>query len=156
MHSNWFSMRTLIQALYINSIDYNNMKNTFNTFVVDVDGTICNAPLKLGSYDYPNAVPIQPVIDRINELFDAGHIIIIFTARGMRTYGGDVAAITESVLPVLVEWLAKHNVKYNEIHVGKPWGPSPIYVDDRCMSVKTFALGNPEFFENIIKAENTL
>lgn len=128
-----------------------------NTFIMDIDGTICESNQNEdGTYDYPNATPIQPVIDRINQLYDQGNTIILSTARGMRTHKGDTKKIKQYVLPVLVEWLQKHNVKYHDVRIGKPWGEKPIYVDNRNISVKTFAYDNPEFFENIIKAENTL
>jgi capsule biosynthesis phosphatase len=127
------------------------------TFIMDIDGTICQAHLdESGKYDYVNADPFQQVIDKVNQLYEDGHTIILFTARGMRTHKGNVKKIKELVLPVLEDWLKRHEVKYHEIQVGKPWGPHPIYVDDRCLSIKSFANSNPEFFENIIKAENTL
>lgn len=127
------------------------------TFIMDIDGTICEAPLlEDGTYDYPNAAPFPRVIERINEMYDAGHTIILATARGMRTYEGDVEKIKENVQPVLEEWLERYKVKYHELHVGKPWGKNPIYVDNRNLTVKSFAWDNPEFFENIIKAENTI
>lgn len=127
------------------------------TFIIDIDGTICRAPLKEdGTFDYPNANPIVNVINRINEMYDAGHTIILSTARGMRTYEGNVKRIKENVKPILEEWLKVNGVKYNRIDIGKSWGENPIYVDNRNLSVKSFTLANPDFFENIIKAENTI
>ena len=127
------------------------------TFIIDIDGTICQAErLEDGSFDYPNAYPFQKVIDRINELFEDGHTIILSTSRGMRTYNGNVKKIKENVLPVLETWLDQHGVKRHKIEMGKPWGENPIYVDNRNLSLKAFAYSNPEFFENIIKADNLI
>jgi capsule biosynthesis phosphatase len=128
-----------------------------NTYVLDVDGTICQAQQKEdGSYDYANASPFYPVIERINELYDQGNTIIFFTARGMRTYKGNVKKIKEIVQPVLVNWLEKNGVKYHELIMGKPWGENVFYIDDRGLSLKAFTYDNPEFFKNIIKAENLI
>jgi capsule biosynthesis phosphatase len=128
-----------------------------NTYILDVDGTICQAEKREdGTYDYHNAIPFPRVIDRINDLYDQGHTITLFTARGMRTHKGNVKKIKESVQPVLEEWLAKNGIKYHELIVGKPWGENVFYVDDRGLSLKSFTYDNPEFFENIIKAENLI
>lgn len=127
------------------------------TFIIDIDGTICQAPLKEdGTFDYPNAEPITAVITRVNEMYDAGHTIVLSTARGMRTYDGNVKKVKEKVQPVLEEWLQANGVKYHRLDMGKSWGENPIYVDNRNLSVKSFALDNPDFFENIIKAENNI
>ena len=128
-----------------------------NTYILDVDGTICQASLQEdGTYDYPNATPFPRVIERINELHKAGNEIILFTARGMRTYEGNIEAIYENVAPVLDEWLRKHNVRFDRLIMGKPWGKNVFYIDDRGLTLKSFTYDNPEFFENIIKAENQI
>jgi len=111
-----------------------------STFVIDVDGTICNAPANPdGSYDYSNAVPMPRVISKIQRLFKEGHTVILCTARGMRTYKGDTEMIERHVVPVLKEWLERYQVPYHELRVGKPWGPNVYYVDDRCLSPYAFA-----------------
>jgi len=77
-----------------------------STFIIDIDGTICDAPQKPdGSYDYPNAVPITPTIERINFLYDEGHKIILFTARGNRTFRGHLQSIEDHHGPILKEWM---------------------------------------------------
>lgn len=121
---------------------------------MDIDGTICipdRLPTNPSVYDYATAKPVQPVIDRMRQLAEDGHTIILHTARGMRTHGGDAAEITKHVLPTLIKWLSEHDVPYSEIHVGKPWGPNVYYVDDRGLSPIEFAYGTPVNFENYIK-----
>lgn len=128
-----------------------------STFIIDIDGTICNAAKRPdGSYDYPNAVPIPSTIERINRLYDEGHKIILFTARGNRTFKGDLKKIQDFHGPILKEWVEKHEVKCHEIRTGKPWGEDPIYVDNRNLSLHAFVTANPDFYENIIKAENAI
>lgn len=48
---------------------------------VDIDGTICHSVE--GSYDF--ASPIPHHIDKINALYDEGHRITYYTARGQRS-----------------------------------------------------------------------
>jgi capsule biosynthesis phosphatase len=123
-----------------------------STFVIDVDGTICQAEKFPGTdaYDYLNAKPFSQVINRIQTLFEEGHTIIISTSRGMRTHEGDVEKIAEHVLPTLIEWLAKHDVPYHEIHIGKPWGPNVFYVDDRGLSPTFFAHNETRDYEELV------
>jgi len=123
-----------------------------STFVIDVDGTICEAQKPEGSdsFDYANALPIQPVIEKIRELHDVGHSIILFTARGMRTYRGDREAIEIVVRPILEEWLEKHNVPYDELIMGKPWGKNVYYIDDRALSPADFAENRENNYSSII------
>jgi phosphoglycolate phosphatase-like HAD superfamily hydrolase len=48
--------------------------------LVDIDGTICDS-----SEGYPNAKPRYDMIEKINKLFDEGHSITYWTARGGNT-----------------------------------------------------------------------
>jgi len=47
---------------------------------VDIDGTICTI-----SKPYSDAQPLYENIEKINKLYDEGHRIIYYTARGMST-----------------------------------------------------------------------
>jgi capsule biosynthesis phosphatase len=112
-----------------------------STFVIDVDGTICVAERIEGTdaFDYPNARPIDAVISRIRELKSGGHTIILHSARGMKTHNGDREKIELYVRPIMEAWLEKHEVPYDELVLGKPWGPNVFYVDDRALSPYVFA-----------------
>ena len=57
------------------------MKRKF-TFCFDIDNTICKT---LGS-NYKNSKPKKKVINKINKLYDNGHIIKIYSARYMFFY----------------------------------------------------------------------
>jgi len=108
-----------------------------STYVIDVDNTICQTDESL---PYDNLLTIRPVIDKINHLYSCGHEIILFTARGMRSYMGDIELINLNVRPVLEDWLHKNGVLYSRLVMGKPWGPSVIYVDDRSVRPDEFIL----------------
>lgn len=62
---------------------------------VDIDETICNYPD--GIREYPLAKGIKENIDKINKLYDEGHTITYWTARGTMT-GIDWFQTTESQL----------------------------------------------------------
>lgn len=85
--------------------------------VIDIDGTICSQ-----EKDYSKAKPFLKRIKKVNELFDEGHKIIFFTARGYET-GMNWRKITEKQL---LRW----GVKYHELILNKP--SADIYIDDRC------------------------
>ena len=74
---------------------------------VDIDETICDTP---ESRDYGLSTPINERIKKINALYDKGHTIIYWTARGAVT-GIDWTDITEKQLK---RWGAKyHELKMN-------------------------------------------
>lgn len=57
----------------------------------------------------------------------------------MRTYNGNIGKINANTLPIIIEWLNKHNVPYDEIHIGKPWcGLNGFYIDDKAIRPNEF------------------
>ncbi|MEF1220802.1 HAD hydrolase family protein, partial [Photobacterium damselae] len=96
--------------------------------IVDLDGTITQA----NTSDYKNVKPALDVIEKLREYHQQGFEIVISTARNMRTFEGNVGKINIHTLPIIVEWLEKYDVPYDEILVGKPWcGHEGFYIDDR-------------------------
>ncbi len=85
--------------------------------IVDLDGTLTQA----NTSDYRNVLPRLDVIEQLREYHQLGFEIVISTARNMRTYEGNVGKINIHTLPIITEWLDKHQVPYDEILVGKPW-----------------------------------
>ena len=104
--------------------------------IIDLDETICSAE----AGDYRNAAPMTEVIERLRSYHSQGFEIVIHTSRNMRTYAGAVGKINANTLPVIIEWLQRHAVPYDEILVGKPWcGHDGFYVDDRAVRPSEFA-----------------
>lgn len=52
---------------------------------VDIDDTIADYLPQQDNTDYNNARPIAMNIEKINKLFDEGHEIVYYTARGTKT-----------------------------------------------------------------------
>lgn len=102
-------------------------------FVIDIDDTISKWN---NNRDYLNFEPIYQVIDKINELYEFGHTIILFTARGMLYYNGDLELIEKNNRKPLERWLSKNNVKYHSLIFGKPY--ADYYVDDKNLSIGKF------------------
>lgn len=107
-----------------------------HTYIVDVDLTLCSQPLIQGNY--ATCTPYMKMIDKVNELYDKGHTIILFTARGMCSYKEDLIDIHIHIKPVLVDWLYTYGVQYTKLVMGKPWGPNVHYIDDKNMTFEDF------------------
>jgi len=93
------------------------------TYCFDVDGTICT---KTNS-DYEKALPIQKMVDKINKLYDNGHTIVIFTARGQSS-GKEWTNFT---LKQLKDW----GLKFHRYYV-KP--SADYYIDDKGITPSQF------------------
>lgn len=103
---------------------------------MDLDETICSTQ----NSDYSNSTPKTEIIEKLREFKTRGFEIVISTSRNMRTYEGNTGKITANTLPIIIEWLNKHNVPYDEIYVGKPWcGHEGFYVDDKAIRPDEFA-----------------
>jgi hypothetical protein len=99
-------------------------KMTTYTYCFDIDETICSSQ----DLDYSTAIPIEGRIEKINLLFDSGHIIKLFTARGSKS-GIDFEELTIAQLKI---W----GLKYHEIKFGKPF--ADFYIDDKGINAIDF------------------
>jgi len=91
---------------------------------VDIDGTICTNT----NGDYELAIPFYNNINKINQLYDEGHTIIYWTARGSRTQ----IDWTELTKKQLKQWGAK----CHDVTLGKPH--YDLYVDDKSVNSMNF------------------
>jgi hypothetical protein len=90
---------------------------------IDIDDTICYSPNKP---DYTNSTPIIENINKANQLYEEGHTIVYWTARGTQT-GLDWSEVTKKQFEL---W----GVKYHNIKFGKPY--YDLFIDDKNMNVK--------------------
>lgn len=102
----------------------------FKTYCFDIDGTLCS----ITDAAYDQAEPFHHRIKKVNELYDAGNTIILFTARGSTT-GIDWRQVTEGQM---LEW----GVKYHELLLGKPF--ADIFIDDK-------AVNDADWFDGVAK-----
>ncbi len=104
--------------------------------VIDLDGTLTLSDSK----DYAKVSPNHEVVAKLREYHELGFEIVIHTARNMRTHEGNIGKINALTLPVILDWLKRHDVPYDEIVVGKPWcGTQGFYVDDKALRPDEFA-----------------
>jgi capsule biosynthesis phosphatase len=99
--------------------------------VFDLDGTL--------TYDEPDVPyadkkPRQDILQLLRDYKANGFTIVIASSRNMRTHGNSIGVINAKTLPIIFEWLAQHDIPYDEIHIGKPWcGNDGFYVDDKAV-----------------------
>ena len=107
--------------------------------VIDLDGT-----LTIGdSSNYAEVGLNHEVATQLRRYKKEGFEIVLHTARNMRTHNSSVGKITAHTVPVIMDWLKKHDVPYDEIWVGKPWcGREGFYVDDKSIRPDEFASMN--------------
>ncbi len=110
--------------------------------IFDLDDTICFTV----NGDYENSAPNNELILKLKEYKKNGFEIVISTSRNMRTYEGCVGKINANTLPIIISWLERHCVPYDEIYVGKPWcGKEGFYIDDKAIRPNEFV--NYEYSE---------
>jgi hypothetical protein len=90
------------------------------TIFVDIDDTIARRPFGV---DYDQAEPITEMIQKVNRLYDLGHRIYYYTARGTMT-GRDWFQITH-------DQLQRWGCKFHGLSLGKP--AYDFMIDDRTL-----------------------
>ena len=89
---------------------------------IDIDLTLCYTPTNQdGTPNYEEATPIQRSIDIVNRIFQQGHTVVLWTARGATTKV-DYRDLTEGQLK---QW----GCKYSDLRLDKPY--YDIFVDDK-------------------------
>lgn len=107
------------------------------SFIFDIDGTIC--PLKGKEEKYEDLIPFEDMVEKLRDLKNEGARIVLFTSRNMNSYGGNMGLINKYTARVLLDWLEKWDIPYDEIIYGKPWpGHHGYYVDDRAIRPDEF------------------
>lgn len=118
--------------------------------IMDLDDTICSTI----DGDYKNSTPDLNVIQKMYEYRESGFTIAISTSRNMRTYSGDIGKINANTLPVIIEWLERYDVPYDEIIVAKPWcGMEGFYVDDKAIRPSEFKQKSYEQIVHLLNQE---
>ena len=97
---------------------------------IDIDETICTHPEgdKDKPRDYSLAEPIIGNIRKANALYDAGHTVVYWTARGATT-GIDWGDLTRSQIK---SWGALHH----DVKMGKPY--YDLFICDKAMNSVEF------------------
>lgn len=93
---------------------------------IDLDGVICSEEK---TFEKPLAVVLPGAVEGINSLFNAGHTIIIWTARGWEQF-----RVTEF-------WLKNNGINYHSLLMGKPI--VDLFIDDRGLRFEKWPIHLP-------------
>jgi hydroxymethylpyrimidine pyrophosphatase-like HAD family hydrolase len=93
-------------------------------YIFDLDNTLCYTK----SNEYTSAQPISKNIKKVNQLYNRGNKIKIYTGRGYLS-GLDWREVTFNQLK---NW----GVKFHELIMDKP--DYDLFVDDKCINTKDF------------------
>jgi capsule biosynthesis phosphatase len=122
-----------------------------NTIVIDLDGTLT---IPGSGEDYAGLQPNQAVVAQLRRYAALGYRIAVMTSRNMRSFENSIGLINAHTLPIAIEWLKRHQIPFDEIHVGKPWcGPAGFYVDDRAIRPSEFVAMEPEAIQLLLAGE---
>jgi hypothetical protein len=99
---------------------------------VDIDDTICYYKPENDNIsnkkDYSLAIPYKDRIEKINKLYDEGHKIVYWTARG---------TVTQHFwFQITLEQLIKWKCKFHELKMGKP--AYDLFIDDKNINSETY------------------
>lgn len=96
---------------------------------IDLDGVVCR--LKEPGQSYADLEPVPGAVEALRALREQGHYIILYTARHMKTCAGNVGQVIARQGAITLDWLARHEIDYDEIYFGKPY--AHLYIDDNAM-----------------------
>ena len=105
------------------------------TIAFDLDDVICwHHPDydKLGISKYRYCEPINDGVELVNEYYDKGYRIIIYTARGMALYNGNVNMVYENLYDLTYSHLVEWSVKFHRLVMGKL--SYDLLIDDKAIS----------------------
>lgn len=130
----------------------NHTEEIDGTLVVDIDGTLCD--IKTSDQSYSDLEPRMEMLHKLAEYQQKGYRILLFTSRNMNTYKNNLGQINKNTAPVLLEWLAKWEVPYDEILFGKPWPRKcGFYIDDRTVRPDEFLRLSEEEIQKLLGQE---
>lgn len=103
-------------------------------FAVDLDDTLCVRPREiehLGLEKYQYCAPLLSNIAKVNALYDDGNTIIIYTARGMSHFKGNIYSVYSNLYQFTKNQLEVWKVKHHQLVMGKIH--YDMLIDDKCM-----------------------
>jgi len=116
-------------------MDYIRQIYSDKTIVMDIDGAIC----RLQEKAYSNREPNKDVVDKLRQAKKHGYYVIISSSRNVNTYRANEGIIAKNTLPIILEFLQKNNIPFDEIRINFPWcGHNGFYVNDRSIRVDEF------------------
>lgn len=103
----------------------------------DLDDVLCVRDKKyehLGVEKYLHCQPIQKYIEIMNQCYDAGYYVKIYTARGMTQFNGNVKDIELALRPITESQLKSWDAHYHELIFGKTH--YELLIDDKAWNIQ--------------------
>ena len=98
----------------------------------DLDDVLCTRDSEIASVEkYKTCKPLSGMIKIANKCYDDGHHIIIYTARGMKIFDGNINDIYANLYDLTKQQLSDWNVKYHELIMGK--AHYDLLIDDKAI-----------------------
>jgi hypothetical protein len=110
------------------------------TIAFDLDDVLCYRPNQfeeLGPSKYSYCVPNDEMIKLANSLYDEGHKIVIYTARGMSQFNGNVTEIYSQLYTRTLKHLDEWGLKYHQLIMGKIH--YDVLIDDKALNSANIA-----------------
>lgn len=101
-------------------------------YCFDLDNTLCETIDK----KYNMANPISDMINRVNDLYNNGNTIVIYTARGMGKFNKDVKKVYSEYYELTKNQIDSWGLKYTELILGKP--SFDYFIDDKNLTIDNF------------------
>ena len=105
------------------------------TIAFDLDDVLCYRPNQfenLGPSKYSYCIPNDEMIELANSLYDDGHKIVIYTARGMSQFNGNVTEIYSQLYARTLKHLDEWGLKYHQLVMGKIH--YDVFIDDKALN----------------------
>ena len=109
---------------------YNKKKKFKKIICFDIDNVICNTIGK----NYKNATPNKKSIKKVNELFERGYMIKLFTGRYMGRNNESNVGARKQGYKMTVNQLKRWKIKYHKLLFGKP--SFDLFIDDKSIYFK--------------------
>ena len=101
------------------------------TIYIDIDGTICSQV----NSDYSKAKPYAKAIKKINELYEKGNTIVMYTSRYMKRTNNDSDKVHSLGYDFTLNQLQSWGIKFHKLKMGKP--QFDILIDDKAYNYNT-------------------
>lgn len=99
----------------------------------DLDDVLCVRDSEEGKVDkYRTCRPVPEMIKIVNDCYNRGHTIIIYTARGFKGFHGDIHETYANLYPLTLQQLKDWGVKFHQLVLGKIY--YDILIDDKAIN----------------------
>ena len=100
---------------------------------IDLDDTLCFRDSEEGGVQkYLSCKPIPEMVEVVNQCYDWGYEIVIYTARGMSVFKGNKDNIIHSLYELTKGQLEEWGIKHHKLVMGKLH--YDLLVDDKAVS----------------------